>query len=490
MATAGCASPNDRAFSYDRGPIVQEMQRRAMTTVKLDSLFSAHLAQVRAHADSALELGRYDGLVIHAGRPGLHFLDDSGPPFKANPHFLYWAPLQEAPDCFVRYLPGQKPRLLFHQPADYWHKPPELPSGDWTREFEIEVIREPAAARALLETATRRLAFIGEPPDDVCEWGFAAFNPDSVLAYLHYHRAAKTPYELACMREASRLGARGHVAAAKSYYAGASEFEVNQAYCDATGLREQELPYGNIVAFGEGAAILHYTTLQRTRDVPRPTFLIDAGAQCRGYASDITRTHVARTGVEPLFAELLASMNKLQQQLCSMVRSGVDYRDIHLEAHRLIADALVRIGVIKGCDATTAVANGLSAVFFPHGVGHLIGLQVHDVAGFAANATGREQIPRPDGHPYLRLTRRLEPGFVVTIEPGAYFIGLLLDAARNHKQLARLIDWTLVERLKPFGGIRVEDDVVCRAEGAPENLTRDAFAALGDVRRSAAGDAA
>jgi Xaa-Pro dipeptidase len=108
----------------------------------------------------------------------------------------------------------------------------------------------------------------------------------------------------------------------------------------------------------------------------------------------------------------------------------------------------------------------------------LIGLQVHDVAGFAADDTGREQIPRPAGHPYLRLTRRLEPGFVVTIEPGAYFIGLLLEAARAHKEHARLINWTLVERLKPYGGIRVEDDVVCRAEGAPENLTRDAFAGV------------
>jgi Xaa-Pro dipeptidase len=447
-------------------------------TPKLDAKFSAHLAHVRELADRALERSGHDGFVVYAGRPGLHFLDDMGPAFKANPHFLYWAPLTEEPDCFVRYLPGHKPHLMFHQPADYWHKPPDLPSGDWTREFEIEVIRTPGDARGLLDVSKHRFAFIGEPPDDIREWGFAAFNPEAALAYLHYHRAAKTPYELACMREASRLGARGHVAAAGAYHSGASEFEVNQAYCAATGLREQELPYGNIVAFGEGAAILHYTNLRRGRDVPRATFLIDAGAQCRGYASDITRTHLARTGVDPRFGELLESMETLQQQLCARVRPNVDYRDIHLEAHRLIAEALVRIGVITGCDAATAVANGLSGVFFPHGVGHLIGLQVHDVAGFAADDTGRGQISRPDGHPFLRLTRRLEPGFVVTIEPGVYFIGLLLDEARRNKEHARLIDWSLVERLQPCGGIRIEDDVVCRADGTPENLTRDAFAAL------------
>jgi Xaa-Pro dipeptidase len=303
-----------------------------------------------------------------------------------------------------------------------------------------------------------------------------------LIAYLHYHRAAKTPYELACMRAASRLGARGHVAAAEAYYAGASEFEVHQAYCSAVGLREQELPYGNIIAFGEGAAILHYTTLGRRRDVPRPTFLIDAGAQLRGYASDITRTHAARTGVDARYLELLQAMEALQLQLCAAVQPGTDYRDIHLLAHKLIAAALCRAGVIVGCDADEAVALGVSGVFFPHGIGHLLGLQVHDVAGLAADDSGRTEIPRPPGHRYLRLTRRLEPGVVVTIEPGVYFIDLLLDEAQRNG-LGRYIQWDTVRALKPCGGIRIEDDVACTATGVPENLTRDAFESVGQASR-------
>ena len=444
----------------------------------LDLRFPAHIAHVRACTERALEREGFDGVVIHAGRAGLHFLDDHGPTFQANPHFLWWAPLTEAPDSFIVYVPGRRPRLLFHQPADYWHKPPELPTGPWTQEFDLEVIRTPEAARALIDTARHRFAFIGAPVAEFDDWGFSTTNPAGMLAYLHYHRAAKTPYELDCLREASRLGARGHVAAAAAYYAGLSEYEVHQAYCSATGLREQELPYGNIVAFGTGAAILHYTSLGRRRDVPRPTFLIDAGAQCRGYASDITRTHLARAGVDARFAQLHAAMEALQQQLCAAVRPGTDYREIHLLAHRLIAAALVETGVIVGCDADTAVASGLSGVFFPHGVGHLLGLQVHDVAGFAADDSGHGEIPKPDGHPYLRLTRKLEPGFVVTIEPGVYFIDLLLDAARANGY-ARSIDWDVVAQLRPYGGIRIEDDVACTAAGPPENLTRDAFASLG-----------
>ena len=164
---------------------------------------------------------------------------------------------------------------------------------------------------------------------------------------------------------------------------------------------------------------------------------------------------------------------RLQQRICAAVRPGTDYREVHLLAHRLVAGLLHEIGVIR-CAADTAVANGVSGVFLPHGIGHLLGLQVHDVAGLAQGPHGGE-IPRPPGHPYLRLTRVLEPGFVVTIEPGLYFIDMLLAAARADER-GQHIDWNEVERWRPFGGIRIEDDVVCTTS-APLNLTREAFAA-------------
>jgi Xaa-Pro dipeptidase len=123
--------------------------------------------------------------------------------------------------------------------------------------------------------------------------------------------------------------------------------------------------------------------------------------------------------------------------------------------------------------AEAAAATGLTSVFFPHGIGHLLGLQVHDVGGRMAGPTGGE-IPQPPGHPFLRMTRTLEPGFVVTIEPGIYFIEMLLAEARAgaHRDA---IAWERVATLAPCGGVRIEDDVVAQP-GAPENLTRAAFA--------------
>jgi Xaa-Pro dipeptidase len=117
----------------------------------------------------------------------------------------------------------------------------------------------------------------------------------------------------------------------------------------------------------------------------------------------------------------------------------------------------------------------VTRVFLPHGIGHLLGLEVHDVGGFMASADGGE-IPRPEEHPYLRLTRVLEDGFVVTMEPGIYFIPQLLAAARADAR-GPLINWSRVEALTPFGGIRIEDDLAVNPQGC-ENLTRDAFRSL------------
>jgi len=434
----------------------------------IDALFPAHLAALAEATGRALAATQTAALVIGAGFAKYRFLDDQPDPFVVNPHFKAWAPILDAPGSFVVHVPGRKPTLLFHQPEDYWHKPPTMPTGRWLDAFDVRVLRNPAEARAQVPTGA---AYIGEPYSGCEEWGFAAVNPAALVQRLHWARAIKSPYELACMRRAAATGARAHRAAAAAFVAGGSEYEIHLAYLEATGHTEAELPYPNIIALNEGAAILHYTDLKRSNPPARRSFLIDAGAQFRGYACDITRTHAA--AVSP-FADLVAGVDALEQRLCDMVRPGVSYPAIHLQAHRLVAELLVEHGIVT-CSADAAVETDVTSVFFPHGVGHLLGLQVHDVGGHQATPEGGNA-PPPPGHPYLRLTRRLEPGTVVTIEPGVYFIDLLLDRARQDGR-GRSIDWDTVADLAPYGGVRIEDDVVATATG-PENLTRAAFAAL------------
>jgi Xaa-Pro dipeptidase len=440
-------------------------------TDSIDVLYLDHLRELVQRTDRALANASFDSLAVYSGAPHDQFLDDRPYPYCVNPHFKAWVPLLHAPHSWLLYEPGIKPTLIFLQPADYWHLPPEAPHGYWTESFDIRVIREPAEARALFPPRRKR-AFIGEWSQTFADWPIAAQNPPGLLEELHYFRAFKTSYEVQQMRLASLKGVTGHRAAERAFRDGVSEFEIHLEYLRATRHTEEDLPYTNIIALNRHGAVLHYQHLDRTApaSADRRSFLIDAGAQQVGYACDITRTYSYR---DDDFAELIAGMHKLQLELCAEVKSGVDYAQIHLSAHRKIAALLKEADVIR-MSPESAVESGLSSVFFPHGVGHLLGLQVHDVSGFSVDPRGTQK-PRPAGHPYLRLTRTLAPGCVVTIEPGLYFIDMLLAAARENEH-GKSINWTEVERLKEFGGIRIEDDVLCTA-AEPENLTRAAFAA-------------
>jgi len=434
----------------------------------LDNLFANHLQTLRARFDDALAASGFEAAAIYAGRPVMQFLDDQPYPFRPNPHFKTWVPLSDAAECWVLYVAGAKPQLIFLQPLDFWHKPPAIPSDYWTSQVAMSVIREPAEARKFMG-GRPRCAFIGEWQTEFGDWGFAERNPPTLLERLHYPRARKTAYEVECMRRASNVGARGHRAAENAFRNGGSEYEIHLAYLQATRHTEAGLPYPNIIALNANAAVLHYQHQSLERPAQRRSFLIDAGGQFGGYASDITRTYAAEDGE---FADLIRALDRVQLSLCGQVRPAVDYAQIHLNAHLQIATLLRDAGLITATPET-AVASGLSGVFFPHGIGHLLGLQVHDVSGLTVDVQGRTK-ERPSGHPYLRLTRTLEPGFVVTIEPGIYFIDLLLGEARasgHGKQIA----WDRVDRLRPYGGIRIEDNVACTAN-EPENLTRDAFA--------------
>jgi Xaa-Pro dipeptidase len=438
-----------------------------LNTDSLDQLYSRHLQAVMARTDAALAATHFDALAIHSGSPLTQFLDDQDYPFKPNPHFKAWVPITDNPRCVLIYKPGATPKVLFHRPDDYWHKAAPIPEEAWTRSVELMPLSDPKTAASHWQHLGR-VALIG-PREQFADADPATVNPPDLLTQLHYDRAVKTEYELECMRRASRLGAQGHAAALRRFVDGGSEYEAHMSYLSACAQREEEMPYNSIVAYNENAAVLHYQHLERARPAARRSFLIDAGAQYRGYAADITRTYAAQSG---LFADLISGVDAAQLKLCADIVLGRDFRDVHLSAHRILGDMLHELGVITQ-HGQDAVDSGVTGVFFPHGIGHLLGLQVHDVGGVLADAQGHER-QRPPGHPYLRLTRMLEPGVVVTVEPGIYMIESLLAAAYAD-QRRNLIHWETVASLKPYGGVRIEDNVAVTAT-QPENLTRDAFA--------------
>jgi Xaa-Pro dipeptidase len=432
-------------------------------------LYADHLATLTRRAEEALARGGFDALVVPSGRLHYQLFDDRDYPYAVNPQFKAWVPLTHVPDSWLVYVPGERPKVLYHQPFDYWHAVPQSPSGPWTELMDVVVIRTPEEALQHLPKDASKCAILGEPQSTLGD--FAPNNPPAVVAYLEYHRAFKTQYEIEMMRAASRIGVRAHRAAERAFRAGASEFGIHMAYCQAAGQDPHDLPYNNIIALNEHGAVLHYHDRGRLPPKPARSFLIDAGASHLGYACDITRTYSHDTSDE--FQALIDAVDKAQLRMCDQVRAGFDYRQLHLDAHLSIANVLKDFGLIT-VSPEVAVETGVSSAFFPHGIGHGIGLQVHEVGGFYESDRGGT-LPKPEGHPFLRLTRTLAPGMVVTIEPGVYFIDMLLDQLKD-RGLGPSVDWGRVDAFRPFGGIRIEDDVAC-TDDAPLNLTREAFAA-------------
>lgn len=433
-------------------------------------LYPRHVDELQRRATQALERGGFDHLVIPSGSVHYQVFDDRDYPYAVNPQFKAWVPLTRNPGSWVVHTPGEKPKLIYLQPFDYWHVVPQAPAGYWVDAFDVVVIRTAGEARQHLPARPERCAIVGESHGAL--EGYTPNNPDAVIDYLDHQRTIKTPYEIEMMRRATDRGVRAHRAAERAFRAGASEFGIHLAYCQAARQDATELPYGNIVALNEHGAVLHYTERDRVPPAEARSFLIDAGASHAGYACDITRTYASDRDSE--FQSMVNAVEAAEQRLCDKVRAGVDYRQIHLDAHLEMATILRDSGVLD-MSPESALETGVSAKFFPHGIGHYIGLQVHDVGGFLESDRGG-RIEPPDGHPYLRLTRVLEPGAVVTIEPGIYFADLLMEELRSGEH-AGAVNWDKVDALRPYGGIRVEDDVVC-TDGDPINLTRDGFASL------------
>lgn len=431
----------------------------------LERDYADHLAHLEQTYARLLEQHGFDAVVIHSGSQQKRAeADDQYWPLRPVPAFQHWLPLSE-PDCVLIIQPGRRPRLLRPRHQNYWEGPPELESDHWLSAFDLTEVEALEKAVDLLPPG--RLAVIGETRTPPALHTEAVLNPQALIADLDQARSLKTAYEVRCIAEANRRAALGHRAVAEAFAAGAaSEFDLHLLFLSATRQDDAETPYKNILALGPHAATLHHITYRRAPSTRADeSLLIDAGATVLGYTSDITRTHVRGTGeAANLFRTLVTRMNAMQQRLCAEALPGLPYEALHDRSHFYLADVLHDLGVLRA-GPEEAVATNLTRAFFPHGLGHSLGLQCHDVGCAVVK-------PKPE-NPALRNTSVIAPGQVFTIEPGLYFIEMLLAPERAGEHAAG-VNWRAVDALAPFGGIRIEDDVHITPDAAqPQvNLTR------------------
>jgi Xaa-Pro aminopeptidase len=304
---------------------------------------------------------------------------------------------------------------------------------------------------------------------------------EALLDAIIGQRLLKDAEELDEIRAALAVTRRAHLAAHELSRPGTHErriaARVSEIFVEA-GVAEA---YASIITVrGE---VLHSHDYSHELEAGQ-ILLIDAGCEASsGYASDITRSFPVAGQFDAFQRDAYSAVLRANEAAIERCRPGVRYLDVHLEACRVLAEALVDMGLLVG-KPDDLVETGAHALFFPHGVGHLLGLDVHDMEGYgdrAGYAPGRARSTQ-FGTAYLRLDRDLAPGMVLTIEPGLYFVPAILRHKGFRERFAGQVRFDRAERHLGFGGIRIEDDVAVTA-GAADVLSADIHKQLAEIER-------
>ena len=279
-------------------------------------------------------------------------------------------------------------------------------------------------------------------------------------------RSTKEPQEVAELERAATIGYKMHTTAMRLTKPGVTEKYIGG---QVDGVANS---YGAMVSFptifSQHGEIMHGNPSLAELESGR-LVLCDAGAETvNNYCSDNTRTYPVDGKFTTRQLEIYSIVEACHDYVLKVAKPGVKYMDVHFAVCKLMTDRLKELGLMKG-DTEEAVAAGAHAMFLPHGLGHMMGMDVHDMESLDQTNVGFDEETRPRldqfGTNCLRMGRRLEEGFVVTDEPGIYFIPALIDDWKASGHCADFINFDKLETYKDFGGIRIEDDVLITKDG-------------------------
>ncbi len=284
-----------------------------------------------------------------------------------------------------------------------------------------------------------------------------------LCAKIDFTRRIKDESEVELILKAALIANKGYEKIKKLIQPGISEREIQiefEAEIQRNGAHR--VPYDTIVGTGTRSAVLH--AIPTNNKIEKGDLvLIDAGADLYDYCVDITRVFPADGSFSTQQAAIYAMVLEAQRRAIAISRPGIDWRNVHRESAWVIADGLRQLNIMKG-DIDSILESGAISVFYPHGVGHLVGLRVRD--------TGCEENKSPQKYcgVTLKVDLKIQEHFILTVEPGCYFIEALIEDQKIRNQYKDFINWSEVERWKDFGGVRIEDDILI-TKSAPKNLT-------------------
>jgi Xaa-Pro aminopeptidase len=421
-----------------------------------------------------------DGAILWVG----HILQprnyaDNAYPFRQNSHFLYYTGLAE-PDMAMLSFPEFGHDILFSKPAgidDIVWTGPKPSAIDLARDAGIDAVEDMERLEEHLSKARmQKIKIHYLPPYQYSalfrlaqllnvEIGEVVPNASQLLMEMVAgQRSIKSDVEVAEIEEALSITDRMHRACMAAARPGMRESELAGLIQGIALSSDRQQAYDPIVTVhGE---VLHNHSYDGIL-AEGQLLLNDSGVESlMYYASDITRTFPVSGRFTTVQAEVYQTVLRMQLGTIGAIKPGLSYREIHLGACRILAEGLCAMGLMKG-NPPDAVDAGAHALFFPHGIGHMLGLDVHDMEDLG-DIVGHKKEKRSGqfGLNFLRLSRPLESGFVLTVEPGIYFIPALIDRWQQERRHKEFLNYEKINAFRGFGGIRIEDDVLVTSTGA------------------------
>lgn len=396
--------------------------------------------------------------------------DDQAMHFRQRRYFFYLSGCK-LPDAYVVYNIPQDILTLFIPPVEkdrvIWEGLPES-KDEAMRKYDVDDVKFTDEVNASLAAfgpsqSTTVFAIPEQVSEHITFLPFAATEFESLRNAIDECRVVKDAYEVALIRKANQISTIAHIEAQKAAPHATNEEQLYGAYigaCISHGAHEQA--YHSICASGTSCSTLHYVR----NDKPlqgRLNVLMDAGAEYDCYCADITRTFPLNGTFTHESQTIYNIVKEMQEVAFGMLKANVLWEDVHAETHRIAIRGLLKAGILVG-DAKEIFEKRVSVAFYPHGLGHYLGMDTHDTGGHA-DYEDKDSMFR-----YLRVRGRVPAGAVITVEPGVYLNRFFIEPMLDDKELGRFVDRGVLERYWEVGGVRIEDDVFITEEGY-ENLT-------------------
>jgi len=335
-----------------------------------------------------------------------------------------------------------------------------------TNRYDVDEVRTSNEVNEVLSTFTTVYAIEKQISSHITFSTSATKDLALLKEAIEECRVVKDDFEIALIRKANIVSGIAHRAVMKAVKHAKNERELEGLFlerCIANGCRHQA--YSSIVASGTDASTLHYVYNNKPMTSSTLNLLLDAGGEYDCYAADITRTYPINGKFTSHSLSIYNLVLKMQKECTDMLREDVLWDDVHVAAHKIAIAGLLKLGILNDSySAEDLFASRISTAFFPHGLGHYLGMDTHDTGGHANYAD-----PDPMFR-YLRVRGKLPAGSVITVEPGVYFCRFMLEPVLKDKERSKYVDAKVLEEYWTVGGVRIEDNILVTKDGS-ENLT-------------------